>query len=134
MSVGSHRRWSTAVLAASLCVIAAANYLVWLGWDQRYDVGPAGTATGPYEAWQIAGVTLGLVGLAALAGRAQRPHVAIAVVPATTTLCFVGDAAPGSALWVIGGALVALGSLIGVTLVASLTSLLQSRRGPERST
>jgi hypothetical protein len=44
------------------------------------------------------------------------------------TLCLSVDAAPDSPLWAIGAALVAVGTLIGVTLVASFATIVQQRR------
>lgn len=79
------------------------NYLGWLCWDQRYDVG--GVETGPYQAWQVAGLVIGLAVVSLLAAWRGHPAVAIAVVPAVMTLCFAFDAAPDSPLLVIGAVL-----------------------------
>ena len=115
-------------MAWKLAVLTAGNYLAWLGWDQRYDIGSGGVVTGPYQSWQVAGLLIGLAVLAAFAGWRRHPEVAIAVIPAVMTLCFSVDAAPDSPLWAVGAVLVALGTLIGVTLVASLATIAQRRR------
>jgi hypothetical protein len=47
------------------------------------------------------------------------------------TLCFSVDAAPDSPFWAIATVLVAVATLIGVTLVASFVMLAEQRRkGP----
>lgn len=89
--------------------------------------------TGPYQPWQVAGLVLGLTALAAFAGWRRLPHVGIAVIPVTMTLCWSVDAATqtetyGASLWPIGAAMVAAGTLVGVTLVASFASLAAERR------
>ena len=115
-------------MAWTLAVLTAGNYLVWLGWDQRVDVGPGGVVADRYEPWQVVGLVIGLAILAAFAGWRRHSAVAIAVIPAVMTLCFSVDAAPDSPLWVIGAVLVAVGTLIGVTLVASFVMIAQQRR------
>jgi hypothetical protein len=64
-------RWlgSAGRMAWKLAVSTAGNYLAWLGWDQRYDIGPGGVATGPYQSWQVAGLVIGLAVLAAFTDR-----------------------------------------------------------------
>jgi hypothetical protein len=106
-------------IALSLALLTAANYLVWLGWDQRH------------QAWQVMGLVVGLVALAVFAGLRQRPAVAIVVIPAVMTLCFSVDAARDSPFWAIGAVMVALGTLIGTTVVASLASAAGSWRRSE---
>jgi uncharacterized membrane protein YccC len=99
--------------------LTAGNYLVWLGWDQRY------------EAWQVVGLVVGLAALACFASWRQRPEVGIVVIPVVMTLCFSVDAAPEAPLWAIGAVRVALGTLIGTTLVASLVTAAMSWRRRE---
>jgi hypothetical protein len=123
-----HWLGSAGRMAWKLAVLTAGNYLAWLGWDQHYDIGPGGVATGPYQWWQVAGLVIGVGALAAFAGWRRHPEVAIAVIPAVITLCFSVDAAPDSAFWAIGAVLVALGTLVGVTLVAGLATVAQYRR------
>ncbi len=101
-------RGSAGRMAWTLSILTAGNYLGWLGWDQRYDVGPGGVVTGPYEPWQVAGLVIGLAILAAFAGWRGHPGVAIAAIPAVMTLCFSVDAAAASPFWAIGAVLVAV--------------------------
>ena len=98
----------------AVAVLTAGNYLIWLGWGEA--------------PWRVAGLVLGLGLLAALAGRRGHAAAAIAVVPAVTTVCFSLDAAPDSATWALGAALIAVATLIGVTLVSAVATL--SRPGP----
>jgi hypothetical protein len=115
-------------MAWMLAVLTAGNYLAWLGWDQRGDVGRGGVVADQYEPWQVVGLVLGLAIVAAFAGWRRHSAVAIAVIPTVMTLCFSVDAAPDSPLWAIGAVLVAVGTLIGVTLVASFVMIAQQRR------
>ena len=120
-------------LAQSLAILTAGNYLIWLGWDQHYDVGPRGVVTGPYQEWQVVGLAFGLAALASFAGWRQRPEVGVAVIPTVMTLCFSIDAATqidtyGASLWPIGAALVAVGTLAGVAVVAHLMTVAASSR------
>jgi hypothetical protein len=66
--------------------------------------------------------------LAAFAGWRGHPGVAIAAIPAVMTLCFSVDAAAASPFWAIGAVLVAVSTLIGVTLVSSFVTIAQQRR------
>jgi hypothetical protein len=123
-------------MALSLAILTAGIYLVWLGWDQRYDVGPGGVVTGPYQAWQVVGLVVGLAALAGFAGWRQRPEVGMVVIPAVMTLCFSVDAATdsetyGASLWPIGAALVGGGTLAGAAVVASLVNVAVSWRRRE---
>ena len=116
-----------------LAVITAAQYAAWLGWDQRYDVGPGDVVSGPYQPWQVIGLTAGLGVLAAVAGWCRHAGAAMIAIPTTMTLCFSVDAATdsetyGASLWPIGAAMVAFAALAGVATVASLASLAGHRR------
>jgi hypothetical protein len=121
-------RGSAGRMAWKLSILTAGNYLGWLGWDQRYDVGPGDVVTGPYQQWQVAGLVIGLAISSAFAGWRGHPGVAIAVIPAVMTLCFSVDAASASPFWAIGAVLVAVSTLIGVTLVSSFVTIAQQRR------
>jgi hypothetical protein len=59
---------SASRIAGTLATLTATNYLAWLGWDQRSDVGPGGAVSDQYEPWQIVGLAVGLAILAAVAG------------------------------------------------------------------
>ncbi|CAA9473828.1 MAG: hypothetical protein AVDCRST_MAG30-303 [uncultured Solirubrobacteraceae bacterium] len=110
-----------------LAAITAANYAVWLGWDQRYDVGPGGVVSGPYQPWQVICLAAGLGVLALVAGWRGRAGAAMIAIPTVMTLCFAVDAATdsetyGASLWPIGAVMVAFATLAGVATVASLAA------------
>lgn len=126
---GSTPAWALALVGAVVAI-----YLAFLGWDQRKETDPVtGVQTGPYEPWQVIGVGIGLAMVAFIAGRAGRAKLVTAVLPLTLTACFAVDAATdpdADGLWVIGAALVALGSLLGTGAVAGLAAYSRHRRGP----
>lgn len=107
--------------------VTLANYVVWLGWDQSYDVGPGGVVSGPYEPWQVICLVAGLGVLAAVAGWRGHAAAAMIAIPTVMTLCFAVDAATdsqtyGASLWPIGAVMVAFVTLAGVATVAALAS------------
>lgn len=128
---GSALAWALAVAVAVI-----ANYLAFLGWHQEKETDPAtGAQTGPYQPWQVVGVGIGLIIVAFIAGRYGRAKLVTAVLPLTLTACFALDAATepdADGLWVIGAALVAVGSLLGTAAVAALATRSRHRRGPSR--
>ena len=116
-----------------LAAITAANYAAWLGWDQRYDVGPGGVVSGPYQPWQVVCLAAGLAAVAAVAGWRGHAGAAMIAVPVTMTLCFAVDAATdletyGASLWPIGAVMVAFATLAGVATVAGLASVAADSR------
>ncbi|MGI5215710.1 hypothetical protein [Plantactinospora sp. CA-290183] len=112
--------------------VTAAAYWGFLGWDQQKDTDPlTGNQTGPFQAWQVAGLVLVLAVLAFAAGLRGRPWLASIVVAVVLTVSFALDAATdvdADGLWPIGAALVTLGSLLGTALVAGAGALLARRR------
>ncbi|MFE5295932.1 hypothetical protein [Streptomyces sp. NPDC056632] len=112
--------------------VSVAAWLAWLGWDQRRDVHPDGSETGPYEAWQVVGLVLTL--LVAVGWAASRRHVQAAsfgTAAGLTVASFVDWSDDASGLYVIGVGMVAAGSLAGAfavsALIASVTG--RGRRG-----
>lgn len=107
----------------ALALVAAAAWAAWLGWDQQYDVQPDGTSTGPYEAWQVAGLVLTL--LAAVCLAAYRRHVVAAVLGTTAGLTIAAGrdwSDDSSGLFVIGVGLIMIGSLVATTLVTAVVA------------
>ena len=118
-----------------LAAITVAHYAVWLGWDQRYDVGPGGVVSGPYQPWQVIGLATGLSLVAVVAGWRNHAGAAMIAIPTVMTLCFSADAATdsetyGASLWPIGAALIAVGTLAGVATIAGVASLASRRYQP----
>ena len=105
-------------------------YLGWLGWDQRKTRIP-GTSDleGPYEAWQVIGLGVTLVGLAAAVTWIGRGWVSVVIIPVVLTVAWSVDAAtdnaPDANLWPIGAAFLAVGSFIGILVVCGLTQLVR---------
>ncbi|MFC5747289.1 hypothetical protein [Actinomadura rugatobispora] len=106
--VVSHLGVTVLVFAVSML-----NWLVWLGWDQKRDVQPDGIETGPYQAWQVVGLAVVLLGTGAVAVWGRRVVAALAGSVLGTALAAGLDWSrdDGSGLWVIGVTLLALGVL-----------------------
>lgn len=124
-----------AVVLIVVAVAAVLNYLGWLGWDQRRDVHPDGSRTGPYEPWQVVGLVVVTVALAFAVGRFGVPRLGGLVIPVAMTVSFVLDATSDSesdGLWPIGAFLVLVGTMVGCMFVASLAARGASPAGWER--
>ena len=122
---------SRPLTAVVVALVTAANYGVWLAWDQHKDVGPDGVS-GPYEVWQVAGlVAVSIVG-AIVAGARRRAVLTAVVATVVMTLVFSWDGATDAerqGLWVIGAFLVAVGTFAGVVTVGLLTGdVVRARR------
>lgn len=119
-----------AALASALVAMAA--WAAWLGWDQRRDVHPDGSTTGPYEAWQVIGLVLTL--LAAVYWAVSRGHTVSAVLGTTaglTAAAWYDWSDDASGLFVIGVGLVMIGSLAGTAVVSGVIAL--AGRGMRRA-
>lgn len=119
------------LLALSLAALSAGAWWAFLGTDSTRDVDPVtGSTTGPYEAPQVIACALVLIGLVAAGTVVAQPWVAVTAVAVPFTVAWGVNAASqdGSGLWVIGGALVLLGTVGGGALVAAATSFLRRRR------
>lgn len=130
--MASERTWRQADFAAptvgvpASIVVAAgwtlANYVGWLGLDQRYGSTPSG-AGGPYEAWQVIGLASSLSVVAAVIGARGRPFLASSVMAVVMTVCFSVDAASvgetdTQGLWPIGATYIFFGVYGGIGVVA----------------
>ncbi|MGJ5828605.1 hypothetical protein [Streptomyces ossamyceticus] len=110
-----------------LAVASSAMWAAWLGWDQRRDVHPDGSTTGPYEAWQVIGLVLTL--LAAVYWAASHRYFVGAVAGTTaglTVASFYDWSDDASGLYGIGVGLVMLGSLAAT---ASVSAVIAAARG-----
>ncbi|MEU0087707.1 hypothetical protein [Streptomyces sp. NPDC006274] len=109
-----------------VAVVSAALWAAWLGWDQHRDVHPDGSTTGPYEVWQVAGLVLTL--LAPVYWAASRRRFAGAVLGTTLGLTAAAsydwsDDAGG--LFVIGVALITMGSFAATTAVSAVVAVVK---------
>ncbi|MFF7388572.1 hypothetical protein ACFZAE_08985 [Streptomyces scabiei] len=119
---------SSPLLPTLVSAVASVTlWALWLGWDQRRDLHPDGSSTGPYEAWQVIGLVLTL--LVPVYWAASRRHVAGAVIGTTTGLAvasFYDWSDDASGLFVIGVGMVTLGTAAVTTgvsfLIAAVTA------------
>lgn len=103
-----------------------------LGWDQQRDVYPDGSASGPYEPWQVIGLVLTL--LLPVYRAVSRGHIAGAVLGTTaglTAAAWYDWSDDASGLFVIGVGLVMTGSLAATAAVSGVTAL--AGRGTRRT-
>ncbi|RZT87056.1 hypothetical protein EV383_3962 [Pseudonocardia sediminis] len=124
---GTRRLVGTGLLALA----TAASWWVWTAWDLRRDVDPVtGTSTGPWEAWQVAGVVLCLLAVVVAAARRLPAWLVVAVVPVTFTVAWSLTAASqdDSGLWAVGAVLVLLGTSAGTAVVAAVTAAFRRAR------
>lgn len=114
----------------ALAGVTLAAWAAWLGWDQRRDVHPDGSTTGPYEAWQVIGLVLTL--LAPVYWAASRRYFAGAVLGTTaglTVAAYYDWSDDASGLFMVGVGMVMMGSL-GVTTAVSAVIATVKREGP----
>lgn len=119
-------------VVAVLAAATAANYLAWLGWDHNYYVDAQGNVAGPYQPWQVVGLVLVVGVLAGVAGWRRCAWAALLVIPTVLTICFsiTGITEPNNdGLWPVGAFLVAIGSFLGVSLVALPAEAIRRRIG-----
>lgn len=108
-----------------LAGVAVAMWASWLGWDQHRDVHPDGSTTGPYEAWQVAGLALGLLIPVCWAALRGHGRAAVLGISGGLTLAAAYDwSDDASGLFVVGAGMVMLGSAAATGLVTLLTSTL----------
>lgn len=103
------QRISRFVAPLALATAAAANWAAWLGWDQKYDVHPDGHVTGPYEAWQVAGLVVVLAALVIGAALRIGPVAALAPTLGTAVAVCYDWSDDDSGLWVIGAGMIVCG-------------------------
>ena len=114
----------------ALAGVTLAAWAAWLGWDQRRDVHPDGSTTGPYEAWQVIGLVLTL--LAPVYWATSRRYFAGAVLGTTaglTVAAYYDWSDDASGLFMVGVGMVMMGSL-GVTTAVSAVIATVKREGP----
>lgn len=121
--------------AVLLAAATAGTWFAWLGWDDEYQVDPAtGSASGPYEAWQVVGCVVTLLVLGLAVGFLVSPWVLVVVPPVFTGVWTVDAAgSDDSGLFIVGAFLVLVGTSFGAAVVALLAlglRALRRRRAP----
>ncbi|SFD99097.1 hypothetical protein SAMN04487819_106137 [Actinopolyspora alba] len=112
-----------------LALLTASCWWVWMAWDNGYHTDPAtGATSGPYQAWQVIGCVVCLIGLGVLATVRLPWWLVLAVMPLSFTAAWSWTAAgtDGTGLWGVGAVLVFTGMLAGTGLVTGLTTLVRS--------
>jgi hypothetical protein len=110
-------------------VAAPLAWAAWLGWDQQGDVGPGGTAIGPYEAWQVIGLVLTL--LVPVYWATVRRHPVGAVLGTSAGLAaaaFYDWSDDSTGLFVIGVGLITLGSLAATATACAVITFTRRDR------
>ncbi|MFB8771903.1 hypothetical protein [Streptomyces broussonetiae] len=120
----------TATFAPTLLTLT--TWAAWLGWDQRRDVHPDGSTTGPYEAWQVIGLVLCLLPpLYWAASRSLVPPAVLGIPAGLTAAAYYDWSDDASGLFMVGVLMVMVGSLFTTAATASLIASLRRPR-PER--
>ncbi|MFE1443295.1 hypothetical protein [Streptomyces sp. NPDC058739] len=106
-----------------LAGVAVGAWAGWLGWDQQRDVHPDGSTTGPYEAWQVIGLVLTLVGPLCWAAWRRHTDAAVAGVPLGLAFAaYVDWSDDASGLYMVGVVTLLLGSLAATAAVTAVTA------------
>ncbi|MET0422590.1 MAG: hypothetical protein ABW046_01865 [Actinoplanes sp.] len=118
-----------ASVVAGLSVLA---WVGWLGWDSEYQVDAiTGSQSGPYEAWQVAGCAVTLLGVL-VGALVARVHPVIASVALTLafTVAWTWQAAAtdDSGMFGVGAILLLAGLSSGTALVSVIVTALRSDR------
>ncbi|MBB5874584.1 hypothetical protein F4553_008018 [Allocatelliglobosispora scoriae] len=114
---------------AGLVAASAAAWWWWLGRDTQYQTDPVtGVTSGPYEAWQVIGFVASLAVVAAVGGLLLRPWLVVAAMTLTVTAAWSAQAGSDeSGLWVVGAAMVFVGTAVGTAVVAFGAGFLRRR-------
>ena len=143
MRVHRFPRLSELLWVAGTVAATTALYVSLLGWHTEMELSPNGECSGPYEAWQVMGVAMGLalvVGVAAWHRHAWPS--AISCVLCLTVLWSYDSATvndqcrAGANLWPLGAALLFTGSALGLGMIAGVASYVRTvlrRRSMGRS-
>ncbi|MBG6191373.1 putative membrane protein [Arthrobacter sp. CAN_A212] len=126
MKLRSHTqgRAQRTLLIVGVIALSAGLWVGWFAWDTGYQIDPeTGSASGPYEPWQVIGCVVSWAALGWVANKFLAPAIVILAMPAGFTGAFAITSASAdySGLWLVGAILVAFGTLAGtVLLVAAL--------------
>jgi hypothetical protein len=113
--------------------VSLAMWAAWLGWDQKRDVQPDGSVSGPYEAWQVIGLVLTL--LVPVYWAASRGHIVGAVLGTTiglTAAAYYDWSDDESGLFIVGVGMIMMGSLVATSAVSAVIAAASARRRRRR--
>ncbi|MFD7729877.1 hypothetical protein ACFV6F_05775 [Kitasatospora phosalacinea] len=107
---------------------AVLAWAAWLGWDGQKDIAPDGTESGPYEVWQVLGLVVTVGAAVCWSAYRGRPRAAVAGSTAGLAGAAWADwSREGDGLFVVGVALIVLGTLAVSALLAAATTALARR-------
>jgi hypothetical protein len=119
---------------AVLLLVAAASVLAWsgwLGWDHGYQTDDQGLPDGTYQAWQVIGSALTVVGVVVVGLMALRGGARL-VVPLVAGLAYAvawsaSTEEADSGLWVIGVGFLVIGAAAVLALIAAAAIMVRDR-------
>ncbi len=125
------RRHLLPTVALTLLTLGA--WAGWLGWDQQRDVHADGSQTGPYEAWQVIGLVLTLLGPVVWAALRSHPAVGVVGVSAGLAVASFADwSDDATGLFMVGVLMITFGSLAATTALSAVLVSFTKPRGPQR--
>lgn len=108
-----------------LAGVSLALWAAWLGWDQHRDVHPDGSTTGPYEAWQVIGLVLTLLGpVCWAASRRYRAGAVLGTTAGLTVAAYYDWSDDASGLFMVGVGMVMMGSFVVTAVVSAVIAAL----------
>jgi hypothetical protein len=113
------------VAVTAIAVATLVDYVSWIAWAQGRPLKPDGSYGDPYQPWQIVGLVIGLIVIAAVAGWHDRASTAIGTVTVVLTLSVSVDwatdpPAHNDGLWGVGAIMVAIATCVGVAFVSRM--------------
>jgi hypothetical protein len=122
--------------ALVVAALSALQWYAWMAWDTEYQTDPVTqVASGPYEAWQVAGCAVSLLVVfvgALLLG--VRPLWASAALTLAFTAAWTATAAPedSTGLYGVGMIMLLIGLAAATTTVSLVVAGLRRLRPPRR--
>jgi hypothetical protein len=117
-----------------ITLITVVAWYGWLGWDQPRDEDSYGATSEPYEAWQVIGLVFTL--LVPMVWAATRRYSGAAVAGITIGLTgaafYDWGSDDSSGLYIVGTAMIMIGSAVLTTVTATVISALANRAGSTR--
>ncbi|MER5736559.1 MULTISPECIES: hypothetical protein [unclassified Streptomyces] len=127
------RKLSLSAAGLLTALFAMAAWAAWMGWDQKRDVHPDGSETGPYETWQGAGLVLTLlVPVVWMAVRGHGRAGAVGTTAGLTIAVFYDWSDDASGLYAVGTFMIAVGTFAATMAVQALVTAWSDRRALRR--